>query len=93
MVYGGIGGSIDSYQRQGLSLISSTCVVFAKTEIVGLLEEGVLDNEIIAAYCSAIAHRILELLNRLGVQEKFVIIGGIAKNEGVAKRLEAGSVH
>jgi benzoyl-CoA reductase subunit A len=41
-----------------------------------------------AAYCSAMAHRIMELLNRLGVKEKFVITGGIAKNEGVVKRLE-----
>jgi len=33
-------------------------------------------------------HRIMELLNRLGIKEKFVITGGIAKNEGVVKRLE-----
>jgi benzoyl-CoA reductase subunit A len=69
-------------------MISSTCVVFAKSEVVGLLEKGVPENEIMAAYCAAMAHRIMELLNRLGVHEKFVITGGIAKNEGVVKRLE-----
>ena len=69
-------------------MISSTCVIFAKSEVVGLLEEGVPENDIMAAYCAAMAHRIMELLNRLGVQEKFVITGGIAKNEGVVKRLE-----
>lgn len=69
-------------------MISSTCVVFAKSEVVGLLEKGVTENEVIAAYCSAMAHRIMELLNRLGVQELFVITGGIAKNEGVVRRLE-----
>ncbi len=69
-------------------MISSTCVVFAKSEVVGLLEKGMPENDIMAAYCSAMAHRIIELLNRLGVQEKFVITGGIAKNEGVVKRLE-----
>jgi bzd-type benzoyl-CoA reductase Q subunit len=69
-------------------MISSTCVVFAKSEVVGLLEAGVPENDIMAAYCSAMAHRIMELLNRLGVKEKFVITGGIAKNEGVVKRLE-----
>jgi len=69
-------------------MISSTCVVFAKSEVVGLLESGMPENEIMAAYCSAMAHRIMELLNRLGVKEKFVITGGIAKNEGVVKRLE-----
>ena len=70
------------------AMISSTCVVFAKSEVLGLLEQGVPENEIIAAYCAAMAHRITELLHRLGVKEKFVITGGIAKNEGVVKRLE-----
>src|SRR5512139_1005222 len=69
-------------------MISSTRVVFAKSEVIGLLEAGTPENEIMAAYCSAMAHRIMELLNRLGVKEKFVITGGIAKNEGVVKRLE-----
>jgi bzd-type benzoyl-CoA reductase Q subunit len=69
-------------------MISSTCVVFAKSEVVGLLESGMPENDVMAAYCSAMAHRIMELLNRLGVKEKFVITGGIAKNEGVVKRLE-----
>ena len=74
--------------RKEPPMISSTCVVFAKSEVVGLLEAGTPENEIMAAYCSAMAHRIMELLNRLGVKEKFVITGGIAKNEGVVKRLE-----
>ncbi len=69
-------------------MISSTCVVFAKSEVVGLLESGMSENTVMAAYCSAMAHRIMELLKRLGVREKFVITGGIAKNEGVVKRLE-----
>jgi benzoyl-CoA reductase subunit A len=69
-------------------MISSTCVVFAKTEVVGLLQAGTPENDIMAAYCSAMAHRITELLNRLGVEEKFAITGGIAKNIGVTRRLE-----
>jgi bzd-type benzoyl-CoA reductase Q subunit len=69
-------------------MISSTCVVFAKSEVVGLLEAGMPENDIMAAYCSAMAHRIMELLNRISIKEKFVITGGIAKNEGVVKRLE-----
>jgi benzoyl-CoA reductase subunit A len=69
-------------------MISSTCVVFAKSEVVGLLQEGKPDNEVIAAYCAAMAHRVTALLNRLGIEEKFAITGGIAKNEGVVKRLE-----
>jgi CO dehydrogenase nickel-insertion accessory protein CooC1 len=40
------------------------------------------------AYCSAMAHRIMELLNRLGIKEKFVTTGDIAKNRDVVKSLE-----
>jgi bzd-type benzoyl-CoA reductase Q subunit len=69
-------------------VISSTCVVFAKTEVIGLLEDGVSEDMVMAAYCSAMAHRVTELLNRLGVREKLVITGGIAKNEGVVRRIE-----
>jgi bzd-type benzoyl-CoA reductase Q subunit len=68
--------------------ISSTCVVFAKTEVVGLMEAGVPENEIMAAYAEAMAHRIVELLNRLGVEKDFCITGGIAKNEGIVRRIE-----
>lgn len=69
-------------------MVSSTCVVFAKSEVVGLLEAGVPENEIMAAYCAAMAHRVVELLNRLGVEKDFAITGGIAKNIGVVKRME-----
>ena len=69
-------------------MVSSTCVVFAKSEVMELLEKGVPDNEVMAAYCAAMAHRVCELLNRLGIEEDFAITGGIAKNIGVVKRVE-----
>jgi benzoyl-CoA reductase subunit A len=53
-----------------------------------MLEQGVSENDIMAAYCAAMAHRILELLTRLGIEEKMAITGGIAKNIGVVQRLE-----
>jgi len=68
--------------------VSSTCVVFAKTEAVGLLRKGWPKNDVLAAYCSAMAHRVYTLLERLGVEKDFGITGGIAKNSGVVKRLE-----
>jgi bzd-type benzoyl-CoA reductase Q subunit len=68
--------------------VSSTCVVFAKTEASGLLRAGWPKNKVLAAYCSAMAHRIFTLLERIGVEKDFAITGGIAKNSGVVKRLE-----
>jgi bzd-type benzoyl-CoA reductase Q subunit len=68
--------------------VSSTCVVFAKTEATGLLRDGWPKERVLAAYCSAMAHRIVTLLERLGVEEDFAITGGIAKNKGVVVRLQ-----
>jgi bzd-type benzoyl-CoA reductase Q subunit len=68
--------------------VSSTCVVFAKTEAVGLLRKGWPKNDVLAAYSSAMAHRVFTLLERIGMEKEFAITGGIAKNRGVVERLE-----
>lgn len=69
--------------------VSSTCVVFAKAEAIGLLDKGWSVNKVIAAYCSAMTDTVVSLTQRLGSVEKdFVITGGIAKNIGIVKRLE-----
>src|SRR5512142_1665645 len=66
--------------------VSSTCVVFAKSEAVGLLRKGWPKNDVLAAYCNAMAHRVFMLLKRLDVKPDFAITGGIAKNAGVVTR-------
>ncbi|MFX0124176.1 MAG: benzoyl-CoA reductase, bzd-type, subunit Q [Candidatus Hodarchaeota archaeon] len=68
--------------------VSSTCVVFAKSEAVALLRKGWTKERVLAAYCGAMAHRVVTLLERLGVENDFAITGGIAKNIGVVSRLE-----
>ena len=68
--------------------VSSTCVVFAKSEATGLLRKGWPKSKVLAAYCSAMAHRVVSLLERIGVEKEFFITGGIAKNVGVVQRIE-----
>ncbi len=68
--------------------VSSTCVVYAKSEATGLLRKGWKTNEVLAAYCAAMADRILALLERVGIEPQFAITGGIAKNRGVIDRLK-----
>jgi bzd-type benzoyl-CoA reductase Q subunit len=68
--------------------VSSTCVVFAKSEASGLLREGWPKNKVLAAYCSAMAHRVVTLLERTEVVKDFAITGGIAKNKGIVERIE-----
>jgi benzoyl-CoA reductase subunit A len=68
--------------------VSSTCVVYAKTEATGLLRNGWKTNKVLAAYCSAMADRIYSLLERVGIEPQFAITGGMAKNRGVIDRLK-----
>ena len=68
--------------------VSSTCVVFAKSEAAGLLRAGWPRQKVLAAYCGAMAQRVFALLERVGVEPQFAITGGIAKNPGVVQRIE-----
>lgn len=81
--------SLKAKERNGDGVpVSSTCVVFARTEIVGYLRNGVARSEILAGSCAALCSRVQALLRRVGIEEAFVISGGIAKNPGVVNRLE-----
>ncbi len=67
--------------------VSSTCVVYAKSEATGLLRKGWTTEEVLAAYCRAMAERIYSLVERVGVTPQFAVTGGMAKNRGVMDRL------
>jgi len=69
------------------SAVSNTCVVYAKSEATGLLRQGWSTEEVLAAYCRAMAERIYSLVERVGVIPEFAVTGGMAKNRGVMDRL------
>jgi bzd-type benzoyl-CoA reductase Q subunit len=68
--------------------VSSTCVVFAKSEAVSLLRKGWSKEMVLASYCNAMSQRMFELLNKVGIEKEFVITGGQSKNVGIVKRIE-----
>jgi bzd-type benzoyl-CoA reductase Q subunit len=68
--------------------VSSTCVVFAKTEAMGLLRRGWPKEKVLAAYMRAMAVRMCKLLERVGFEPDFVITGGQSKNIGIVTRIE-----
>lgn len=67
--------------------VSNTCVVYAKSEATGLLKKGWKVEEVLAAYCRAMAERIYSMIERIGVIPQFAVTGGMAKNRGVMDRL------
>jgi predicted CoA-substrate-specific enzyme activase len=74
-------------QSQKPALISSTCVVFAETEIIGLLAEGKPLPDVVAGVQKAIATRVSALANRL-IAPPVYFTGGVALQPGMARALE-----
>jgi len=68
--------------------VSITCVVFSKTEAMGLLRKGWPKEKVLAAYTRAMALRMCKLLERVGIEKDFVITGGQSKNIGIVTRIE-----
>ena len=68
--------------------VSCTCVVFAKTEAIGLLRKGWTKEKVLAAYTRAMAIRMANLVNRVGLEKELVITGGQSKNMGIVSRVE-----
>ena len=68
--------------------ISSTCTVFAESEVITHLATGVDRNEIIAGIHEAIAARVTTMVGRIPVRDEVVLTGGVAHNAGVARMLE-----
>lgn len=82
-----VGDRSFEFKGEEPAAVSSTCVVYAKSEATGLLRKGWSTEEVLAAYCKAMAERIYLLVERLGVKPEFAVTGGMAKNRGVMDRL------
>lgn len=68
--------------------VSCTCVAFAKTEAMGLLRKGWSKEKVLAAYTRAMAVRMANLINRVGLERELVVTGGQSKNMGIVSRIE-----
>ena len=67
--------------------ISSMCVVFAETEIIGLLASGISGEDIVAGVQAAIAARVGSMVGR-SVTPPVVFTGGVAMIPGMDRALE-----
>ena len=68
--------------------ISSTCTVFAESEVISQLAMGTDKCDIIDGIHRSVAHRVTGLAHRIGVVPDVVMTGGVAQNEGVVKALQ-----
>ena len=70
------------------AVISSMCVVFAETEIIGLLASGVTPADIVAGVQASLATRVAAMTGR-SVAPPIVLTGGVAMVPGMEAALAA----
>lgn len=70
------------------SSISSTCTVFAESEVISRLSNEESVEDILAGIHVSIAKRVASLAMRMGVNDPVVMTGGVAQNSGVVKAME-----
>lgn len=63
--------------------ISSMCVVFAESEIIGLLASGKLKSDILSGVLESLARRTISLAGRIGLESPIVFTGGVARNRAM----------
>lgn len=68
--------------------ISSTCTVFAESEVISQLAKNVDLHDLVAGIHASVAVRTAGLVRRLGVTEPVGMTGGVAQNTGVVRALE-----
>jgi len=74
-------------QAAAESEISSTCVVFAESEMIGMLARGFRREDVAAGIHRSIARRIAGLAERTGVCPPIAFTGGVAMNKAMAAAL------
>jgi predicted CoA-substrate-specific enzyme activase len=75
-------------QAAEAATISSQCSVFAESEVITLINDGVDLPRIIAGINSSVANRLYSMVRRVGLTQELVLTGGCSKNAGLAKALE-----
>jgi len=67
--------------------ISTTCTVFAESEVISWLGKGKKIEDILLGVHQSIVSRSLGLMRRVGIEEEVTFTGGVALNVGVVQVL------
>jgi predicted CoA-substrate-specific enzyme activase len=81
-----LGMSLEQFSQHAMEAeaqavrLSSTCTVFAESEVVSLIGRGEDSHRVALGIHRAIAGRVGTMVRRVGVRERFVFAGGVAHN-------------
>lgn len=65
--------------------ITTTCTVFAESEILGWLARGRRVEDVLMGVHVSIASRSLSLLRRVGIEPELTFTGGVSRNEAMVR--------
>ena len=68
--------------------ITSTCTVFAESEVSNQLARGRKQEDIVNGLHDSIAQRSLSLMRRVGIESEITFTGGVSRNTGMVKSLK-----
>jgi benzoyl-CoA reductase subunit D len=68
--------------------MNAQCVIFAESEVVGLIHAKTAKEDISRAIHDAMAGRIVSMIRRIGVNPDIVMVGGVAYNRGIRAALK-----
>jgi predicted CoA-substrate-specific enzyme activase len=79
-----------SLQARGRADITSTCAVFAESEVISHVhrEPPTPKEDIVAGIYYSVVNRIISLCKRIGIERDVAVTGGVAQNRGLIKILE-----
>ncbi len=68
--------------------ITSTCTVFAETEVSNQLARGRKPEDIVNGLHHSIAERSISLMRRVGIEDEITFTGGVSRNTGLVRALQ-----
>jgi predicted CoA-substrate-specific enzyme activase len=68
--------------------ISTTCTVFAESEVLAWIGKGKKIEDILWGVHKSIASRSVSLMRRVGINDEITFTGGVSRNEGMVRALE-----
>jgi predicted CoA-substrate-specific enzyme activase len=80
-------GELSTKATQDINM-SSTCTVFAESEVVSLNYKKIPKEDISRAIFKSIVTRLVSLAKRVEIEKDVVVVGGVAKNIGIIRLLE-----
>jgi predicted CoA-substrate-specific enzyme activase len=69
-------------------LISSTCTVFAESEVISLIAHGVSTEPILRGLHRSLVKRVVAMIRSVGLRSPLMLSGGVVLNPAISRLLQ-----